>query len=349
MANEEHIPHPSQEPGAKHTGKMPPPKEAWESQPKPIADQVIWLHAYMLEQGKTLGDLKADVGYDAGTISKIFNGKYPGNMDLFAKAVAAFRRVLSAREDVGQMPFVETRVSRKLWKGLDFAIGNGGLVEIIGESRLGKTRATEEWIRARGFEGRAFLIRVPPRQSPNAVLMLVAEKLGVSSRHYGTKLIEEVQKCLNESRLIIVDEAHRMIPHGARCVPYGMEHLRDLHDETGCAVAVLTTSRFLDIKGDRDFMYEQWNGRVDLTITLPTEYKDDEVRALLTSYFPRMSERMVADVLGVVNARGRLGTLRRLLNMARRIAAKAEAGLEEAHFYQAVKLLKQLEKQTPEV
>lgn len=318
-----------------------PKVQAW---PADIAEEVCWLHQHMHTNGLSYGDVSSGVGYSPSTLSRLFSGNYPGDLAAVAAQIKSWRELIRMRDNVEALSLVENRVAKKIMPALDFALANSAIVEIIGESGMGKTFCAEQWIKRGKHAGRVFYLMIPTMPAKRAVVDLLARMLGISGKYYAHDLFERIVRKLGPDQLIIVDEAIRLLPANPSSTPHGVEYLRDLHDRSGCGIAILTTSRWSNTvrSAGRRFMYEQWVGRCDLTVELPHEFTASEVRKFLVQFFPSPTPRLVEAASALCNSQRHVRDLKRVLNMAQRIAKKSGADLAEPHFGQAIKFLSML-------
>jgi hypothetical protein len=243
---------------------------------------------------------------------------------------------------VHEFALVKTSQARLIQTTLDFCLSNGAIVELIGESGMGKTWVSLNWIRTKGYEARVLYIHTPPVVHRRTIPELLARAIGLSpSKHSADELMEKICRALSRERAIIVDEAVRLLPTRPGSVPFGLEYLRDIHDRTGCGIALLATDRLPEvIRSDtRGFMYEQWVGRTDLQVKLPRQFSRSGVRQLLAQFWHNPSDKLIDTACTLVATLRHLRELKRVVTMAQRIARKGNKELEENHFAEAMTML----------
>jgi DNA transposition AAA+ family ATPase len=150
----------------------------------------------------------------------------------------------------------------------------------------------------------------------------------------------------NRNRILIVDEAHRLLPGDRRTNPVNLEILRDIHDRTGCALALLATDRFNVELRRSEYMFEQLLGRIGMPIRLPRKIKTADFEAIVKQYVPRPGAKLIAACEQIANEQGRLGILVETLKIASRMAAKElktdKARVTDEHVFKAMGLRKQM-------
>ena len=160
-------------------------------------------------------------------------------------------------------------------------------------------------------------------------------------KHSADDLFDKVCGMMSRERAIIVDEAVRLLPSRVGSTPYGLEYLRDLHDRTGCGIALLATHRLPDVirSSTGGYMYEQWVGRTDLPVRLGRAFSRSSVRKFVAQFWPSPSEKLVDAAAAMVATLRHLRELKRVVMMAQLIARKQKVELEEQHFTEAVNFL----------
>jgi DNA transposition AAA+ family ATPase len=143
--------------------------------------------------------------------------------------------------------------------------------------------------------------------------------------------------------LVIVDEAHRLMPGSTRTInPANLEFLRDIHDQTGCGLALLATARFQAALEKGEYQYEQLIGRIGMPIRLPKQIKRRDTMQIIQQFLPDPSSDTIAKSMEIANAPGRLGILVETLKVASRIASKAGDPLSDEHFTKAIAIRTQM-------
>lgn len=316
---------------------------AWKDLKPEVQADLLWLHQHVLDEQLSYADTKEALGYDTTTIFRVLKGTYNGNWDNVCREIRAYRKVATERAGIQKNDFVENSISRLIFGGLDYALASNSITQIIGESRQGKTMAVTEWAR-RNNHGRSVLVAVPGYGGTKMFLRRIAEALGVNRQLGIAEMFDAVCRGFNRQRILIVDEAHRLLPADNRSPPVALEMLRDLHDTTKCGLALVGTQRFDDAlrKSGNRYMFEQYLGRIGMPIRLPKRIKAVDVQDILRQFVPKASETLVDKATNIANSLGRLGILVELLRMASQIAKKAKSPVLEEHFDKALALRKQM-------
>jgi DNA transposition AAA+ family ATPase len=317
--------------------------ENWKGLPAEISNELLWFHQFVLDQKLDWKEAASALGYDRSTVFRALKGTYEGAWPKIVDAIRSFRKLTEQRGTIQQNEFAENSISAVIFAGLDYAMANNSITLIVGESRSGKTIAAKEWQR-RNNHGRSVLITAPPLGGAQAIVRQVAASVGVNKSQKMGAMMEGIYRAFNPNRILIVDEAHRCLPTDGRTVnPATLEFLRDLHDQTKCALALISTKRLPDKLQKGDYQYEQLIGRIGMPIRVKTKITAKDVSPIVRQFIPEPSAELMAEMVRIANEPGRLGILTETLKVASRIAAKEKAPeLTENHVIKAIALRKQM-------
>ena len=315
--------------------------ESWRALPEELQDALTWYHQHLIDDKIGWDDAKNTIGYDRSTVFRILKGTYEGNWDNVLERIKEYR---TTRKLVQKSTFAENRISKLISAGLDYAVASGGIVEIIGESGQGKTISGEDWMH-RHNSGRTTMVEVPPTGGHRNFLRAMVSRHGANKNASVIDMEASILRAYNARRVLILDEAHRLIPTERRTNPTTLEFIRHLHDQTGVPIGLLVTRRFDDQLRKHAYMFEQVIGRIDLPIQLPRQMTDRDFGPLLEQYISAASPKLLNVCEDIVNKwDGRMRALDKLLKFASRIANKAEEPMAEAHVFRALAWRAKLEK-----
>ncbi len=309
--------------------------ENWKHLPEEIVADLLWFHQYLLDAKKTWQEGIEAINYDRSTLFRVLKGSYEGNWRNITTAIQSYKRIVSERSTIKKADWVENSITRLIFAGLNYAMANQSVTIIIGESRMGKTAAATAW-RNLNNHGRSCMVIAPAYGGTKALLRDIAGTVGVNKNTSVPAMHEAVLRAFNPNRILIVDEAHRLLPCDRRSNPVNLEILRDIHDRTGCALALLATQRFdLELKKS-EYMFEQLIGRVGMPVRLPRKVKPADIEPIVRQYISRPGQKLMQAAEQVANDRGRLGILVETLKVASRMAAKDDSKMNEEHFFKAL-------------
>ena len=185
------------------------------------------------------------------------------------------------------------------------------------------------------------MITAPAYGGVKALLREIAQAVGASGRASGLQVLDSVQRAFSPERILIVDEAHRLLPSDGK-MPVALEVLRDLHDRTGCALALLSTARFDGELRKSDYQYEQLLGRIGVPIRLPSSVDKPHFLPILKQYIRNPGDAALKAAAQVANERGSLGILVESLKFGSKIAKGAGKPMSDEHFLKALAIRKQM-------
>ncbi len=301
---------------------------------------LLWFHQHVLDQQYTLDEAGKAIQYDKSTVYRVLRGIYEGNIEKVCSAIESYKRIADERATIQGNEIVENGITRMIGAGLDYALSNNSITMIIGESRMGKTESARLW-RDANNHGTSVLVTAPPIGGSKVLLQRIAMAVGVNKNKSMADMFDAISRSFNRNRILIIDEAHRLLP-GRRCTPVNIEILRDLHDTTGCALALIATQRFSDELYKSDYQFEQVLGRIGMPIRLKRSILLKDIKPIVEQYLPDPSKELMDHCKQIANQQGRLGILVEDLKVASRIAGKAKQDLTEEHFFKALKLREQM-------
>jgi len=142
------------------------------------------------------------------------------------------------RAEQVRVGFIETAVSRAIFKACRKAFLLRKVQFILAESQIGKTTAAREYAR-RHNHGETRYVRMPTGGALTLFLRELAAVLGIPPTNSCEDLRRRIFACFDERTLLIVDEAHEGTLKA-------LNFAREVHDRCGCGVVFLATKVFAD-------------------------------------------------------------------------------------------------------
>ncbi len=254
--------------------------------------------------------------------------------------IAAVFEMMDRRAAEVSKRLAMTVVASKVFDALDYALEEGVMVRIVGDSRFGKTEAIKAWAEMR--PGLARVVKVPSSNTENGLVWEIAQSLGIATR-FRTKpdvLKERVRFVLQQSRLfLILDESHFLIPqsYSKTTAPQRLNWVRSEIVDIGLPLALVdtkqtrrevTTQNFLEAADKfvrkTGFAMEQFFGRIYRTVQIPDELPRPDLIAVARIHFPDVTEdqlEIVADMAEM--SENYLQTVEAVARLARHIARRA--------------------------
>lgn len=302
-------------------------------------DRVEWLWGYFCNVlNKSKSALEQESGLRGGELRSLFEGvALTGEQhdELMSAIDNLIRRIRKSR------PLVRTVVTERILDALDYCRDNSTMVYISGPTGRGKTYTAEYWT-AQNNHGRTKLIRVPSDCTRRTLVTLLAKSCGISAVGSTADRELQLQKHLSPRNVIIIDEAGHLLGKSGR--PGGpIELLRDLHDICKCGVCLIFTDVYLNEmkRGKNADYFEQFLGRLEFPVEIPTIPRRDEVRGVIRSFLPEADERTIDYALSLARARdGKLRTLFKDLYRAEEFARSKNRAMSLTDLQMMVKFRK---------
>jgi DNA transposition AAA+ family ATPase len=293
----------------------------WKGLDESTTEALAWFHSHALETDLTLDECAKAINYSTTTVWRALKGEYGGDLGKVVDQIQSYRTIIAERTAIQNADFCETRYTRLVTGGLSYALANNSITNISGESRTGKTSSAKYW-RDQNNHGRTVFVTAPAYGGAKALLKEIAKCLGINRNYASTNMHEAILRAFNENRMLIVDEAHRLLPNDYRSNPVLLEILRDIHDRTRCGLAILTTARFNNAVAKSEYQYEQVLGRIGMPVQLPRDFEWTDISPIVSQYLTGVPGDLRAELLKIANLPGRLGILCETLKFASRIAVK---------------------------
>lgn len=314
-------------------------------------DDLLWLYGYAVDVLRgSRGDLLRLTGYDYTVITRIWHGTYTADIASFMEIVRKLRTSLDVTRGT---EFVETLVTRKVFKTLDYARDFGGCVHICGPAGRSKTHAVREWARANNH-GRAIYFEVPPLGGARALLEELAAYCRIGRNRKSPEIVSRLKGSLDRRNILLIDEAVRLLPNGRGRNVTSLEFLRSLHDQSGVALAFVSTDVFRQEveNGAISGYLEQLVGRIDEILMIPQRVCRQEAAEICRAFNPGAAPEFVALAHRIANPelstdqsmafKGRVRLLFKLMRQAELVAKKAGEPVDERHLKAALAYRKNL-------
>lgn len=313
----------------------------WKHLTQDVQDELLWFHQHILDKQMSWEDVRKAVNLTHSTIYRCLKGTYEGSYDNVSANIRSYRRVLDSRKSITMGDFAETPVTKMIWTGLDYALTTSSITLIIGESGHGKSLAAAKWRDAHNH-GRSVLVEAPPLGGTRDFLRVICEANGNNKNTSVSQMREALIRGFSPQRILIVDEAHRLIPRDGRTAPERIDFLRYIHDRTGCALALIATKRFREDMERSNYMFEQVLGRIGLPIKLPRQLEEEDILPIVEQYYREPSAKLIDACLAMANdafpgLQGRIRLMHHVLKFSTRVAASKQQPLAEEHFFAALK------------
>lgn len=334
--------------GERQINRIPAYKvfEATASMPEDLRLAVRWLHGHYYDSGRSLVEIGEFIGYDGGVISKLFNGRYEGDLEKVVRQIVRYRRLTEERATMNKAPYIETQLYRQIEECCQAALAYQKIVYLFGESQVGKTEALKHYA-AKHNHGETTYVEMPAGGSISHFLAALAEKLRMSKQARGDVLALNIMRCLGPNNLIIIDEASRAL----QARSYGgsnlktLDFIRSLHDNTGCGIVLCGTNVFRDSMRDAGLakFLNQFNRRCLLRRQLPDVPSRADLNAFARHYELEPASGPAYELQRAVVHEHGLGVWLTMLRLAAHKCTKAKKTMTWDDVHKAHAFLRKME------
>lgn len=241
-----------------------------------MATNLLWDH----------DEVERATSRDWCTIARFAQGKPQGDVDGvvadFARLVAKYRR-----EKLVKTPIVED---------FERVLGNcrrdGIMGAIVARNGRGKSLTIRDWVR-RNPRARAVVVQCPSVCSRGDLVMLLCGAMGLETSEIRQPARErKLFETITSRDMLIIDEAGYLVTEKRKTSPLRL--LQDLHDLCGCPVVLvmrpgqwnqLTLGRAVNDD-------EQLLGRILHRSIIRSDYKRDEVEAIILRYTTNVTQKL---------------------------------------------------------
>ncbi|MDT8324284.1 MAG: AAA family ATPase [Bacteroidota bacterium] len=280
------------------------------TQEQPGHDTLRARLAAYLEQNKRVSLTAAarSMGLAGSALSRWSHGKYEGNNEKIAQAVAVFLDREDERGRIlheGGVPFITTAVSKSVFGAARKAHLTRSMGLLVGPSGVGKTRSIKEY--ARRYPD-AILIECNVFAKAREVVTDIHRAVGGSGTGSDNQMLSDIVERLRGSgRLLIIDEAESL---RART----LDGIRRIHDFAEIGVLYVGLDKFYHQLRKLNVDYEYVVNRIR-TFTRLGRLDIDDTQALASTILP--DAKQIAEELHDASH----GVARVLLDLCREVAA----------------------------
>ena len=287
----------------------------------------------MTEEGLTQKDVARETGVAYGTLTPWMTDKYAGNSAAIGQQVSVWLESRKERKrTLAVLPtapaFVELPTSSSIMETLAFAQAAPDFSVIVGGAGIGKTTSILEYQRR---SPNVFVVTAEPCvNSPNNMLLAIAEEMGILERASNKLSRAIVGKLRGAKALLVLDEAQHLSSAA-------LDQLRTLHDKAGCGIAVSgNESVFARLQGGvgQGAQFAQMHSRVGKRVVQPKARARDV--CLIIAAWGVDPTSPEAGLLKQIAAKpGALRLLTKVLRLAGMFAAGADTSLTVKQIRQA--------------
>jgi hypothetical protein len=168
------------------------------------------------------------------------------SLNSVCEKIAKLKRLHTQRDAVFSTGFVKISVYDRVEWLCRKALVRQKIGFLYSESQMGKTTCLKEYARLHNG-GETSYVEVAPGGGVQFLARLIAKALHVNPNTAYYNLVEDIIKALDTSKLLIIDEVHRVFTvFQKNSVMKCMELLRYIYDQTHCGMVLCGTNVFRD-------------------------------------------------------------------------------------------------------
>jgi len=314
-----------------------------------------WLHSHAVDANLSLEELAAmlkkpdGTTYSRDSVYQALTGRRTESgvgLDNFVEAIERLKIIIEERKTIIRSGFVETTLTRRIWKICDAALTFQKVMFIYGPSQIGKTTALEEYARQHNH-GQTVYVRVPTGGTVSEFSKWLAVSLRISPQLNEFQLKERIFKAFDDRMLLIIDEANECFSgHYSDRSIRTLNFCREIHDRRKCGL-VIAGDRTLEreIKsGLHKEQLEKLGLRSLAGLRLPDKPSAENLNTFAACYRLEPATGDALTLQTTVIRDSGLGKWCTLLMAASRMAAKQKgARLSWRHVLEAHRAIQKLE------
>jgi DNA transposition AAA+ family ATPase len=265
-------------------------------------------------------------------------------LDSICEKIARYKRIVEQREAIVSTGFVETTT----WARVDWlcsrAFARQKIGFLYGESQAGKTTCLVEHMR-RNNHGQTSYVEMPPSAGVQLMTKTIAKALHVSGNTSFDKLISDVVDALDSSKLLIIDEVHRVFTtYQKTSVMRCLDVLRYIHDQTKCGLVLCGTNVFRDnLKQGEFFQYlKQLRRRGLYEVQLPAVPVREDLDLVAERFGLPPAGGEAEEIVVRMAKQDGFGKYITRLTDAAEMARKRKEALTWAHFVKACHIIEKM-------
>ncbi len=302
-------------------------------------------HAHYMDNGLTLKEAGQLIDRDNSTLSQIFKGKYPANLDRVVEKMSFFLNLEAKRAEGGKLSFIKTDLSEKMWSIFDLARETQKVAFMIGDTQIGKTTIAERYTHENNH-GRTIYTRMPASGSVIEFRLELAAKMRLG-KLCAADLNRAIFGAIDSRMLLIIDELSLCMPKGSTGVRRirVIEFIREIFDRTQCGLACIATSVFAKELESGAFaeVFRQMKRRRLCLHRLPDRPSQKDLNTFADAHGLPPSEGQARELEKRMIDDEALGMWLTVLRLGAKLAASKKQSIGWAHVISAHKGLESLE------
>ena len=196
-------------------------------------------------RGYSFDQTGALVDYSGSTISRLFAGKYEGDLEKVVEKIDSYLELEAERAKMKSDRFIENSIWRRVNNLCNFALTRNAIVRLVGPSQIGKTYCLKEYMRRSSRQ--VCYVRIPAAPTMKLVVDAFARAVGVNSSLRADDARQRVSRAIGRNTLLIIDELHELVMSADKGTAMKVvEWIREIWDNSGCGMVLCGTTSMED-------------------------------------------------------------------------------------------------------
>lgn len=296
--------------------------------------ELRWLHSFASGQNIGLDELATMLKkangepYSRDSVYQALTGRRAesgSSLEPLCQSIERLRKVMEARNTVRRSPFIETQLTRRMFKYCDAALTFQKIAFLYGASQIGKSTTLLEYKRTHNH-GQTTYVRMPTRGSLGEFIRALAVEMRVSPIAKEWQIKNDIMKSFDDRMLLIVDQCHECFhSHYSDRALASLLFVMEIHDRKRCGVVLSGTSEFEYgmMEGlHRNMMVQLVKRGFPKPLRLPDKPTDNQLAEFAAFYGLRPADGEYLDLQSEIIKSYDLGVWLTYLQVASRIASK---------------------------
>lgn len=258
-----------------------------------LGDPIAYFARLHEDEGWSYTEIGRECGYDGSVVSKVFGGKYTGDLASVRDAMGdAMRRLLGTSDGAE----ILTQTAAVIGEALRQSHGSEWMTVIYGPAGIGKTHALRRYVRRcerSRSRRRALLFTLDQQANTRSIMLELANALQISTRGETSVITHAIVETLRKTpHLLIFDEVNNLTFNPRKpVVAAALNTLRQINDLTSCGIVLCGTTSVMRVLQDprnREMM-EMVVSRVGIEMEVFPPIAR-EMRALLCAHFGEVGD-----------------------------------------------------------
>ena len=188
-------------------------------------------------RGYSFDQTGALVDYSGSTSSRLFAGKYEGDLEKVVEKIDSYLELEAERAKMKSDRFIENSIWRRVNNLCNFALTRNAIVRLVGPSQIGKTYCLKEYMRRSARQ--VCYVRIPAAPTMKLVVDAFARSVGVNSSLRADDARQRVSRAIGRNTLLIIDELHELVMSAGKGTAMKVvEWIREIWDNSGCGMVL---------------------------------------------------------------------------------------------------------------